>query len=97
MESGIGALDPRDLRAEGLERRQADNHAFAGVHHFNELDPAALGGYVQRRELETETSELFHANFMFHGTTAALAAATLWPRRKLLPRDDCTGVYPDSR
>ena len=41
-EPGIGALDPRHLRAEGLESGQADNHALAGIHHFDELDAAAL-------------------------------------------------------
>jgi hypothetical protein len=89
MEPSIGALDPRNLRAQWLESGEADNHALAGIDHFNQLDLAALGGYVQRGELEAEAAELFHTDFMFHGTTAAPAAATLRPKRRLLSRDNC--------
>lgn len=89
MEPGIGALNPRHLRAEGLEIGQADDHALAAVHHFNELDPTALGGYVQRRELEAEAPELFHADFVFDGTPAASTTATLRPRRRFLSHDNC--------
>ena len=96
MEPGIGTGHPRDFGAKGFEGRQTDNHPLAGIDHFHELDPATVGRYVARRELETEASELFHANFMFDRKPVAPAAATLG-RRRFLSRDDCTGAHPGDR
>ena len=80
MQPGIGTLYPRDFGPKGFERGQADNHPLAGIDHFHELDPATAGRYVPRRELETEASELLHANLMFDlPETAGLDGAPLWP------------------
>jgi hypothetical protein len=96
LEPGVGTLYPGDLGPQRFEGRQSDNYPLAGIDHFNELDPAAVGRYVPRRELEAEAAELFHADFMFNGTPAAPAAATLG-RRRLLSRDDCIGAHPRDR